>query len=272
MEMEDIRWRQRSKRHGYKDGDQNTKFFHAWANQRRKFNSIKKINDVEGNGWTSQEGIGRAFSSYFQSLFSSAGSEGLQELLEVVQPRVLYFLNLGLFDPSLNFTYIALILKLSQSIDVTNYRSISLCNVLYKIIAKVLANKLKRVLPGIISPQQSAFVLGRLISDNVIVAYEVLHTMHTRIRGKMGFMEIKLDMSKAYNRVEWGFLEAIMRRLRFVELWIELIMKCVSLVSYSMLVNGIPQDSFRPTRGIRQGDPLSPYLFLLCAEGLRSLL
>jgi len=251
MEMEDIRWRQRSKRHGYKDGDQNTKFFHAWANQRRKFNSIKKINDVEGNGWTSQEGIGRAFSSYFQSLFSSAGSEGLQELLEVVQPRVLYFLNLGLFDPSLNFTYIALILKLSQSIDVTNYRSISLCNVLYKIIAKVP---------------------GRLISDNVIVAYEVLHTMHTRIRGKMGFMAIKLDMSKAYNRVEWGFLEAIMRRLRFVELWIELIMKCVSLVSYSMLVNGIPQDSFRPTRGIRQGDPLSPYLFLLCAEGLRSLL
>ncbi len=180
--------------------------------------------------------------------------------------------ELRLFDHSLNSTYIALIPKLAQSVDVTNFCPISLCNVLYKLIAKVLANRLKRVLPRIISPQQSAFVPGRLIFDNVLVAYEALHTMQTRLRGKKGFMAIKLDMSKAYDRVEWGFLEAMMRRMGFADWWIDLIMKCVSSVSYSVLVNGVPQDRFQPTRGIWQGDPLSPYLFLLCAEGLSSLL
>jgi hypothetical protein len=72
------------------------------------------------------------------------------------------------------------------------------------------------------------------------VAYEALHTMPTRMRGKKGFMAIKLDMSKAYDRVEWGHLEATMRRLGFAKVWIDLIMKCVSSVSYSVLVNGIP--------------------------------
>jgi hypothetical protein len=107
-----------------------------------------------------------------------------------IRKVVLDFLNLGLFDLSLNSTYIALIPKLSQSVDVTNYRHISLCSVLYKIIAKVLANRLKRVIPGIISPQQSAFIPGWLIPNNVIVAYEALHTMHTRMKGKKGSWQL----------------------------------------------------------------------------------
>jgi hypothetical protein len=88
---------------------------------------------------------------------------------------------------------------------------------LYKIIAKILANKLKQVLAEIISKQQSAFVPGRLITDNVLVAYKALHTMSTRMKGRKGYMAIKLDMSKAYDRMEWAFLEAMMRSLGFAD-------------------------------------------------------
>lgn len=110
------------------------------------------------------------------------------------------FLNLGIFDPAINFTYIALILKSDLASNVSDFRPISLCNVLYKLIAKVLANRLKRVLPKVISQNQSAFLPGRLIFDNILVAYEALHTMDTRLKGRKGYMAIKLDMSKAYDR------------------------------------------------------------------------
>ena len=170
----------------------------------------------------------------------------------------------------MNATYIVLIPKKKNHSKVTNYRPISLCNVLYKIVAKVLANCLKVVLPAIISPNQSAFIPGHLILDNTLAAYETLHTMHSHMWGKVGYMAIKLDMSKAYDRVEWCFLEKVMIKMGFDRRWVYLIMTCISIVRYAVIVNGNPVGDFRPSRGIRQGDPLSPYLFLLSAEVLSS--
>lgn len=180
---------------------------------------------------------------------------------DVVCNSVLSILNFEVMPVELNLTHIALIPKKKNPTSVTEFHSISLCNVLDKLISKTLANRLKKILTHIIFPSQSAFILGRLIMDNTLSAYETLHTMHTGMRGNKGFVVVKLDMSKAYDRVEWRFLEALMERMVFAQRWIHLIMMSVSSVPYAVLVNREPGGHITPSRGIRQGDPITPTFF-----------
>jgi hypothetical protein len=133
------------------------------------------------------------------------------------------------------------------------------------VIAKVLSKRLKVIL-------QSAFVPGQLITDNVLIAYESFHTIKNKRQGSNGICAVKLDMHKAYDRVEWSFLRDMMLRLGFDQAWVNLIMACVTSINYRVRFNSEETEAFTPTRGIRQGDPLAPYLFLICAEGLLSLL
>lgn len=109
---------------------------------------------------------------------------------------------------------------------------------MYKLVAKVLANRLKVVLAYVISLNQSAFIPNRLITDNIIVAFEVLHSLCYKYTGNEGWFALKLDMSKAYDRVEWGFLKKMLLRMKFSVSFIELIMNCVSTVEYSVVLNG----------------------------------
>jgi len=238
LEIEDLKWRQRAQENWLKFGDRNTKYFHACASQRKSRNSIREVTDLDGNRWSSQKGIERAFLSYFRWLYKSDGNLEMEACLDSIFPRVTpemnrqlmapvsvdeiqlalnqmdplkapgpdgflacfyqhnweilhnevcdaikYFFESCSLDASINATVIALIPKSKNPLSVVDYRPISLCNVIYKLISKVLANRLKVILPYIVSDSQSAFVSGRLITDNIIVAYETLHTMQTRMWG-----------------------------------------------------------------------------------------
>ena len=143
---------------------------------------------------------------------------------------VLSSLNSGRMPCRLNETYICLIPKVKSPQKITKFRLISLCNMVYKLISKILAKKLKRVLAAVIDESQSAFAPGRLITDNMLVAFETMHYIDQRKKGKEALIAIKLDMSKAYDRVEWVYLEAMMRKMGFHKRWISLIMMCVTTV------------------------------------------
>ena len=171
----------------------------------------------------------------------------------------------------LNRTNVVLIPKIAGPESLGNYRLISFCNTVYKTVTKILVARIRPYLNKLVSPLQSAFVPGRRGVDNAILVQEIIHTLSMK-KGRVGYMAIKVDLEKAYDKVEWSFIRKVLINANLPHNLISLIMSCVSSVSTSILFNGGNMEPILPSRRIRQGDLLSPYLFILCMEVLGHLI
>ncbi|XP_033143430.1 uncharacterized protein LOC117132712 [Brassica rapa] len=232
LKAEEMFWRQKSRVLWLREVDRNSKYFHALVKQRRARNRITQLLDGNGNMVDDEEGLVVIATSYFRQIFESSNPEDVAETLSEVPTTITGPINADLTAP------------------VTEWE----------------------VLPQRISETQSAFVAGRQITDNIMIAREMFHALRTKPGGRVKRMAIKTDMSKAYDRMEWSFIEAVMRKMSFSEMWIDWIMRCITSVKYKVLMNGEPRGNNVPGRCLRQGDPLSPFIFILCTEALVSLL
>ncbi|KAL9233090.1 hypothetical protein vseg_008128 [Gypsophila vaccaria] len=197
-------------------------------------------------------------SKFFKDAWAVVGPE----VIEAVRD---FFTHKRLLK-QINATSLVLIPKTHSPKNVQQFRPIACCNVIYKIIAKLLCTRLARVLPLLIDLNLGAFIHERSIQENILIFQELVR-LYERPNSTAKCM-FKIDMQKAYDTVEWDFLEQLLIHLRFPNDFIALIMECVSTASYSLVVNGDSFGFFKGKRGLRQGDPLSPLLFTICMEYL----
>ncbi|XP_028122358.1 uncharacterized protein LOC114319532 [Camellia sinensis] len=283
-------WLQKSRLNWNLKGDRNTKFFHVVTKSRQSRNEISSIS-VENvlyedpaqvrkaafdhfrnqfkEDWRSRPKLGGQFKSIldcpgFDSLEVAFSEEEIKAAVKGCDgnkaPGPDGF-NLSFFQKFWKF--------LKSDLLLGDYRPISLVGSVYKVLAKVLASRLKGVLPHIISTAQSAFIGGRNILDGILIANEIVDGWR---KSKMRGVIIKLDFEKAFDSVNWCYLSSMVLNFGFGVKWISWIKECISTAKLSVLVNGSPTEEFPPQKGFRQGDPLSPFLFNIAAEGLNILM
>lgn len=183
---------------------------------------------------------------------------------------VLEFFSLGELLKHINHSAIVLIPKSSHVVFVGDYRPIACCNVIYKVITKILVARMETLLGSVIDQAQAAFIHGRCLADNVQLVQELMRK-YARKRSSPRCL-IKVNLRKAYDSISWSFLQQVLEGLGFPYLFSSWVLECVSMAAYSLIINGNMCGFFKGRRGLRQGDLMSPFLFVLCLEYLsRSL-
>ncbi|XP_027184132.1 uncharacterized protein LOC113782440 [Coffea eugenioides] len=237
------------------DGNKNLRFFHAVVAERCAKSVIHWIRSSTGEWLTDKTHISTEAVEYFTSLFSAEPCTGSWNTLEVI-PNVISR------DQNAELERLPSMEEIKEVVFAMDGESAT--------GPDGFTARLSKVWPSIISPQQSGFVKGRQIFDNFLLAQELVSDIHRKNRE--GNVVLKLDMAKAYDRVSWPFLLQVLRRFGFGEVWIDMIWRLISNVWFSVIVNGAPQGFFKSSRGLRQGDSISPALFVISAEVLSRLL
>lgn len=213
---------------------------------------FKKEKSSGPDGWTIE---------FYSAFFELLGGD----ILKVVEESR----SSGSIYHAINSTFIALIPKSDNPSSFDDFRPISLCNVLYKIISKIIANRIKPILSRHISPQQFAFLKNRQIHEAIGSAQEAIHSIWTK---HLKCILLKIDLSKVFDRASWLYIKMILIQVGFPHSLINWIMACITSPTFSILINGSASHFFHSERGLRQGCPLSPLLFLLVIEALSRLL
>jgi len=241
--------------------------------------TFKTLSHVDGGGLVKPFSVDEVKVAVWDcDNFKSPGLDGvnfgfIKELWQILKDDIMRFITEfhrnGKLARGINTTFIALIPEVENLHKLNDFRPISLVSCLYKILAKVLENRLRLVVDKVISESQSVFVKDRQILDGVLITNEVVDEAR---KLKKELLLFKVDFEKAYDSVNWKYLDEVMSRMSFLVLWWKWIKECVSTATTSVLVNGSPTEEFPLERALRQGDPLSPFLFLLVAEGLNIIM
>ncbi|XP_071738779.1 uncharacterized protein [Rutidosis leptorrhynchoides] len=235
------------------EGDENSKYFHNFI----KNEIWDAIHDCESSKAPGPDGFNMKFFKKYWELIK-------HDLIKALD----WFWSNSEISKGCNASFFTLIPKKPNPIGLNEYRPICLIGSYYKILTKILSNRLAKVIHKVIGAEQSAFLKGRNILDSVLIANEIIDELKRKKRKGLIF---KVDFEKAFDCIEWDFLFNTMHYMGFGNKWISFIRACLSSSSISVLINGSPTDEFYPERGIRQGDPISPFLFIIVAGGLNIL-